>query len=119
MAIKGWDNPLFKYVVRDSFNRADTITTTTGAVVLLIAAHIVCIEGSKMLSADEFIRSVQIAVGGFVAIWLVIMLCRACWWPFYWRLKPHGGLRNFLHARLGTFMWQAILIASGLVPGRY
>jgi hypothetical protein len=60
MAIKGWDNPLFKYVVRDSFNRADTITTTTGAVVLLIAAHIVGIEGSKMLSADEFIRSVQL-----------------------------------------------------------
>jgi hypothetical protein len=47
-------------VVRDSFNRADTITTTTGAVVLLIAAHIVGIEGSKMLSADEFIRSVQL-----------------------------------------------------------
>ena len=89
MAIKVWDNPLFKYVVRDSFNRADTITTTTGAVVLLIAAH------SKMLSADEFIRSVQIAVGGFVAIWLVIMLCRACWWPFYWRLKPHGACEIF------------------------
>jgi len=47
MAIKGWDNPLFKYVVRDSFNRADTITTTTGAVVLLIAAHIVGIEGKQ------------------------------------------------------------------------
>jgi hypothetical protein len=44
---------------------------------------------------------------------LFVFLARLCWWPFHWRLAPHGGLLSFLHARLGTFMWPTILIASG------
>lgn len=115
MASRGWDNPFFKYVVRDSFNRADTATTTVGAVVLAVVVHIIGVEGTKMLSADDFTRSVQIALAGFVAIWLFIMLCRACWWPFYWRLQPHGGLAVFLRARLGTLMWPVVLIAGGFL----
>jgi hypothetical protein len=108
-----WDRPFFKYVVRESFNRADTIASTAGTIILLIAAHFV-VGGGKMLSADEFVRSIQIALAGFVSIWLAIMLFRACWWPFHWRLEPHGGLLSFLRTELGTFMWPVVLITSGL-----
>jgi hypothetical protein len=115
MAVWGWDNPVFKYVVRDSFNRADTATSTTGAVFLAIVAHIIGVGGSKVLSADDFTRSIQIALAGFIAIWTAIMLCRAFWWPFHWRLAPHGGLLSFLRARPGIFMWPVVLITSGIL----
>jgi hypothetical protein len=114
MAIWSWENPGFKYVVRDSFNRADTVASTAGAVVLAVVAHIIGVEGSKMLSADLFIRSVQIAVSGFIAIWATIMFCRACWWPLHRRLVPHGGLLSFLRVRLGGNMWPVILMLSGI-----
>jgi hypothetical protein len=115
MAIRGWDNPVFKYVVRDSFNRANTATSTAGAVILAVVAHIIGVEGSKMLSADQFTRSVQIALAGFISIWMAIMVCRACWWSFHWRLVPHGGLLSFLRVRLGTFMWPVILTTAGFL----
>lgn len=115
MAIWGWDNRVFKYVVRDSFNRADTATSTAGAVILAVVAHIIGVEGSKLLSTDEFTRAVQIALAGFIAIWVAIMLCRACWWSFHWRLAPHGGLLSFLRVRLGTFMWPVILTTAGFL----
>jgi hypothetical protein len=115
MATTGWNNPFFKYVVRDSFNRADTIASTVGGVILLLLSHIVGIEGTKLLSSNEWTRSIQIVVAGFLAIWIVIMLCRACWWPLHWRLEPHDGLLSFLRAKLGTFMWPVILTASGFI----
>jgi hypothetical protein len=68
-----------------------------------------------MLSTDDAVRAIQIGALGFVAIWLAIMFGRACWWPFYWRLEPHGGLISFLRGRLGAFMWPVILISMGLV----
>jgi hypothetical protein len=107
-----WDHPFFKYVVRESFNRADTVASTAGTVILLIVAHFV-VGGGNMLPADDFTRSIQIALAGFISIWLAIMIFRAFWWPFHWRLEPHGGLLSFLRSKLGTFMWPTILIVSG------
>jgi hypothetical protein len=114
MAATDW-GPFFKYVVCDSLNRADTIASAVGGVVLLFLSHLVGVEGSKVLSGDEFTRSLQIVLAGFAVIWVVIVLCRACWWPFHWRLERHGGLVSFLQARLGTFMWPVVLIVTGFI----
>lgn len=114
METPGW-NPFFKYVVRESFSRADAIASGAGAIALLIVAHLIGVAGTKMLAADEFVRSIEIALVGFAAIWLVIMLGRACWWPFHWRLEPHGGLISFLRVSLGNFMWPVILTVAGVL----
>ncbi len=62
------------------------------------------------------------ALGAVVAIIIgaaagaiVVFLLRLCWWPFYWRLEPHGGLFQFLQTRLGTFMWPVVLTTAGVV----
>jgi hypothetical protein len=113
MAIPIWDHQFFKYVVRESFNRADAVASTAGTVILLIIARQVGIEGSKVLSADESVRTIETALIAFSAIWVVILTGRACWWPFYWRLESHGGLGSFLRLRLGDYMWPIVLIAGG------
>ena len=109
-----WNSPFFKYVVRNSFNRADALTSAVGAIILLIVSHIIGIGGEKYFSADGSTRAIQMTLVGFATIWIAIMLGRACWWPFHWRLEPHSGLASFLHAKLGTFMWPVVLIATGL-----
>ena len=110
-----WKKPFFRYVIRGSFNRANAVASAAGAAVLLIVSYVIGIGGKAMLSADESVRSIEIALIGFAIIWLAIMVCRACWWPFHWRLESHGGLVSFLRARLGTFMWPVILTTAGLL----
>ena len=107
--------PFVRYIFIGSLNRADTIASTAGAVGLLVVSHIVGIGGNSILSADEFTRSIEIALLGFVTIWLALMVGRACWWPFHWRLKLHGGLLSFSQTHLGKFMWPVILTATGVL----
>jgi hypothetical protein len=56
----------------------------------------------------------SIIIGGVAGVVFVFLL-RLCWWPYYWRLEPHGGLATFLHTRLGTAMWPAVLTISGFL----
>lgn len=113
MGVRG--KAFLKYVVRDSWNRADKIASTGGAALSVLLTHIVSIESGKMLSGTEPARTIEVALLSFCAIWALILLCRACWWPFHWRLVAHGGLHAFLRAKLGDFMWPVILVAGGLL----
>jgi len=56
----------------------------------------------------------SIVIGGLVGVIFVFSL-RLCWWPYYWRLEPHGGLAAFLRTSLGTFMWPVVLTGSGFL----
>jgi hypothetical protein len=55
-----------------------------------------------------------IMLGAFTGV-MVVFVARLCWWPFHWRLQPHGGLNAFLGANLGAFMWPIILTVSGFL----
>ena len=55
-----------------------------------------------------------IALGSITGV-IFVFLIRLCWWPFQWRLAPHGGLLSFLRVRLGTFMWPVILTTAGFL----
>ena len=102
MPIPVWDNPAFKFIVRDSRTRADTVGSAAGGILLAIVTNLVGIGGGQMLPANEFIRAVVIAVAGFGAIWAVIFLARAFFWPFH---------KN--REKLGRFMWPVVLMAAG------
>jgi hypothetical protein len=109
MPIPVWDNPAFKFIVRESYNSADALFSTASGAASAIVVHWLDLRLGGMLPADDLTRSLVAGLAVFVLIWAGILLTRAILWPF----QKNGGLRVFLRTRLGPAMVPVILIAVG------